>query len=147
VPFHVFSHGDFNVDNVVFEKKTHRPYFVDVHRSGFNDYTQDISVFLISNFRVPLFSKEARKRLDACNLEMYYFSKNFANEHSDHTFDLRLAFGLLRSFMTSTRFQFDQKFSTIMYHRAMDIMYRLIEYRSHLSEFKMEEDCFLYGNR
>jgi phosphate uptake regulator/aminoglycoside phosphotransferase len=145
-PFHVLSHGDFNVDNIVFDIKQQHPCFVDVHRSGFNDYVQDVSVFLVSNFRVPIFSEGVRSRLNDCSLEMYYFSKKFAEENHDHSFDLRLAFGLLRSFMTSTRFQFDERFSSLMFHRSMDLMYRIIEYKKHLKEFRLEEDCFLYGS-
>ncbi len=144
IPFVVLSHGDLNIDNVMFSMDRAHPVFVDVHRSCFNDYLQDVSVFIVSNFRVPIFSKKVRQVLNTCSLEMFYTSKRFAHAHGDNTFDARLAFGLLRSFMTSTRFQFDPKFNAIMHKRAMNIMVRLVDHGSHLKEFKLSEDDFVY---
>ena len=44
-PFSVFIHGDFNVDNVIYDPLADRVHFIDLHRSDQMDYVQDISVF------------------------------------------------------------------------------------------------------
>jgi hypothetical protein len=77
---------------------------------------------------------------------MFDVSRRFALDHGDAHFEARLAFGLLRSFTTSTRFQFDQQFSELMFNRGLDLLHRLVEYKKHLHEFKLEEDVFLYGS-
>ncbi|MFP4237626.1 MAG: PhoU domain-containing protein, partial [Desulfonatronovibrio sp.] len=46
-PFSVFIHGDFNSNNIIYNQKEQQIYFIDLHRSSYNDYVQDISVFLV----------------------------------------------------------------------------------------------------
>lgn len=144
VPFHVLCHGDFNIDNVIFEFNTYRPVFVDVHRSNFRDYVQDVSVFLVSNYRVPIFSHDVRSRLNHASLGMLHFARNFSKEHQDRTFELRLALGLIRSFTTSTRFELSKDFSSNMFDRALIIMQSLVSQRKNLDSFKIQDDWVVF---
>ncbi|MEZ6084203.1 MAG: hypothetical protein R3E58_09730 [Phycisphaerae bacterium] len=82
------------------------------------DYVQDVSVFLVSNFRMPVFDPDMRARIGDVMLDFYRFAKNYACEHDDDTFDARLALGLIRSFMSSTRFELDETFAKTMYLRS-----------------------------
>ena len=141
----VWSHGDFNVDNVVFEEKSLTPYFVDVHRSCFQDMVQDVSVFLVSNFRVPIFSKEVRQRLDHASMAMLQFARGFASKVKDESFEMRLALGLVRSFTTSTRFQMDVQFSELMFTRAVELMKWIVEQGHQPKGAKVPNEVILYG--
>ena len=46
---------------------------------------------------------------------MYEIGRSFAKKHDDETFDVRLAFGLARSLVTSTRFILDKSMSKKMF--------------------------------
>lgn len=143
-PFSVLIHGDFNVDNVVFDLNSNRPYFVDLHRAHLGDYAQDVSVFLVSNFRVPIFNKAVRKKLNQTNQKMFVFAREFSQKHKDKTFEARLALGLFRSFITSTRFQFDVEFSEMMFTRGLEVIRSLIKHKGKMEKFRLLEDVFLY---
>ncbi|MFT7044389.1 MAG: phosphate uptake regulator [Candidatus Azotimanducaceae bacterium] len=143
-PFSTLIHGDFNADNVIFQLDESRMYYVDVHRSGFGDYVQDVSVFLVSNFRVPIFSPDIRQRLNAANQRMYDCAADYAKKQKDQLFDARLALGLFRSLVTSTRFVFDQAFSYQLMDRAAMILQDLKSHEDNLKKFKMNTDLFLY---
>lgn len=143
-PFSTLVHGDFNVDNIIFSPDNKKMYFIDVHRSGYGDYTQDVSVFLISNFRIPIFSSDIRNRLNKTNMEMFKCARNFARRNKDTSFEARLAFGLFRSLITSTRFSFNKDFSTEMFERAIFILRELIESKDDLSKFRISHSVFLY---
>lgn len=126
-PFSVFIHGDFNINNVIYSHPDQRIYFIDLHRSQHADYVQDVSVFLVSNFRLPVFEREARERITRTIGSFYAFAGSFAAEHGDDTFDIRLGLGVARSLYTSTRFELNRGFAQSMYDRSVFLMERLAE--------------------
>jgi aminoglycoside phosphotransferase len=126
-PFSVYIHGDFNVDNIIFDPQEKRINFIDLHRSSYMDYLQDVSVFMVSNYRLQVFDPRVRQRImDLCHA-MYGFARAFAQEQGDQSFEIRLAMGLIRSFATSTRFILDKSLSERMFSRANYLMQRLLE--------------------
>jgi phosphate uptake regulator len=127
-PFSVFIHGDFNINNVIYNHLDQKVYFIDLHRSQHSDYVQDVSVFLVSNFRLPAFDRESRARITATIRSFYEFSKAFAKAHGDESFDIRLGLGVARSFYTSTRFELNRAFAHAMYNRCLFLMERLTEH-------------------
>ena len=102
-----------------------RVYFIDLHRASYFDYVQDLSVLMVSIYRLQVLSGETRKRMMDSAIEIYRFGRRFAKRHQDDTFELRLAAGLARSFATSTRFIFDKKLATRMHLRARYVLERL----------------------
>ena len=144
VPFTTLIHGDFNADNIILQMQQKKVHYVDVHRSRFGDYVQDVSVFLVSNIRIPIFSPDVRSRLNAANLAMYACGSNFARRQKDVWFDARLALGLFRSLITSTRFIFDKSFSTALYDRAELILDTLEHHEGDFKNFRLSESLFLY---
>lgn len=124
-PFSVLTHGDFNVDNLIYDPVQKRVYFIDLHRASYFDYVQDLSVLMVSIYRLQVLSGETRKRMMDSAIEIYRFGRRFAKRHQDDTFELRLAAGLARSFATSTRFIFDKKLATRMHLRARYVLERL----------------------
>jgi len=124
-PFGVLIHGDFNVNNVVYNHQKQRLHYLDVHRSRQQDYVQDVSVFLISNYRMPVFEPHLRDRIDWAIAEFYQFAAQFAAQNADATFPARLALALARSFYTSTRFELNYAFSREMFLRAHYLLERV----------------------
>ena len=125
-PFSVFIHGDFNTNNIIYHQKDQQVYFIDLHRSCYNDYVQDVSVFLASNFRLSNFDQDFRDNIHRMNRDFFQFARQFARNNHDDIFMARLAFGLVRSFFTSTRFELDPGFSRNMYQRAVFLAQKLL---------------------
>jgi phosphate uptake regulator/aminoglycoside phosphotransferase len=117
-PFSVYIHGDFNVDNIIYDPMERKINFIDLHRSSYMDYVQDISVFMVSNYRLRVVDPELRRRILDQSKDFYDFSAAYAKKHGDTSFDLRLALGLARSFATSTRFVLDKTLARAMWLRA-----------------------------
>jgi hypothetical protein len=109
------------------------------------DYVQDGSVFLVSNFRMPVFEEKLRDRLNGV-IEMFFeFLKNFAREQEDRTFDVRMALGLARSFYTSTRFEMNSDFAKEMYLRAVFLLEKVVNHHTHPWEaFKLPSHVLYY---
>ena len=117
-PFSVYIHGDFNVDNIIYDPMERKINFIDLHRSSYMDYVQDISVFMVSNYRLRVVDPELRRRILDQSQNFYDFAAAYAKKHGDTSFDLRLALGLARSFATSTRFVLDKTLARAMWLRA-----------------------------
>ena len=117
-PFSVYIHGDFNVDNIIYDPMERKINFIDLHRSSYMDYVQDISVFMVSNYRLRVVDPELRRRILDQSQDFYDFAAAYAKKHGDTSFNLRLALGLARSFATSTRFVLDKTLARAMWLRA-----------------------------
>jgi phosphate uptake regulator len=127
-PFSVFIHGDFNANNVVYSHAEQKIHFIDVHRSTHSDYVQDISVFLVSNFRIPVFDPVLRSRLNWMTGSMFEFARDFARSQGDVSFEARLALALARSFYTSIRFELKTDFAKSMFLRSHYLLDRLVRH-------------------
>ena len=144
-PFRVLIHGDFNADNVIYNHHEDKVHFIDLYRSAEMDYVQDISVFMVSNFRMPIFEAKTRERLNDVIVEFYHFAHDYAARHNDTTFDARLALGLARSFITSTRFELDEDFAKTMYLRSIYLLEKILSHRDRNWErFRLEEETLVY---
>ncbi|MFW5958107.1 MAG: PhoU domain-containing protein [Desulfosalsimonas sp.] len=127
-PFTVLIHGDLNANNVVYDHQRQRVYFIDLNRSRDFDYIQDVSVFLVSNFRLPVFETNFRARIYRIMEGFLRHSADFAAKYNDHTFDVRMALALARSFYTSTRFETNYAFAREMFLRAHLLMEKVIQH-------------------
>jgi phosphate uptake regulator len=144
-PFSVFIHGDFNTNNIIYNHEDQRINYIDLYRSRQADYVQDVSVFLVSNFRLPVFDVELRERINTVCLYFYEFFSGFAERNADPTFDARLALALARSFYTSTRFELEPRFAREMALRAHFLMERLAAHEGRAWEdFRLPEDVLFY---
>ena len=140
-PFSVLIHGDFNVSNVLYDHMAQRVHFIDLNRSKEFDYIQDVSVFLISNFRIPVQEPVVRERLNHIINDFFTYARAFADAHKDVTFDLRMAFALARSFYTSTRFELNTKFAREMMLRAHFLLEKILDHRPRpWEEFRLPVD-------
>ena len=126
-PFSVIGHGDFNVDNVIIGSDGEGIRLIDLHRSRPMDYLQDVSVFMVSNLRLRILDLGTRARAKGVVLRFYHFAKEFAVSNGDEQFDLRLALGLARSLITSTRFVLDRGLADSLFLRGRYLLERLSE--------------------
>lgn len=126
-PFSVYIHGDFNVDNIIYDPVEKKINFIDLHRSRYMDYVQDVSVFMVSMYRLQVLDAPIRRRILDMALEFYDFSAAYAKRSKDDTFEIRLALGLARSFATSTRFILDKSLARTMFLRARYLIERVLD--------------------
>jgi len=124
-PFSIFIHGDFNVNNIIYNHDRQRIHYIDLYRSRMADYVQDASVFLISNFRLPVFETTIRDRINRVIDHYFQFFSSFAQKHGDDAFEARMTLALVRSFYTSSRFELNYAFARDMYLRAQFLMEKL----------------------
>jgi phosphate uptake regulator/aminoglycoside phosphotransferase len=144
-PFTVHGHGDFNLDNIIYNARTQDVHFIDLHRSGPADYVADMAVLLVSNFRMPVFDTVIRDRLNLTIESLYAFTRGFAEFVSDETFQARMALGLIRSFTTSTRFELDRAFAESMLWRASYLLERLDAHRGRpWEQFSLPHEVLFY---
>ena len=127
-PLSVFIHGDFNINNIVYNHQEQRIHYIDLHRSADSDYVQDVSVFLVSNFRLPVFQEHGRAKLDFVEANFLEFARSFAARHGDETFEARLGLGLARSLMTSARFELNKPFARKMFHRGIYMLQQVLKH-------------------
>ncbi len=137
-PFSVFIHGDFNIDNIIYDPTEARINFIDLHRSRYMDYVQDVSVFMVSNYRLQSLDSKLRQRINEVIYIFYNNVAKFARQSNDKTFEIRLALGLARSFATSTRFILDKTLARQMMLRARFLLEQIIALDKHsISTFKI----------
>lgn len=144
-PFSVLIHGDLNLNNIIYNPDQERIHFIDLHRSRETDYVQDLSVLLVSAFRLPIFDPAIRRRLNETSLQFLAFARQFAAESGDATMEARLALALGRSFCTSTRFELNRKFAKKMYQRSIYIFEKLLSHTgSPWPDFRLADDVLIY---
>ena len=144
-PFTVLVHGDLNTDNIIYNHDERKIHLIDLYRSTETDYVQDLSVLLVSNFRIPVFEGRTRQVLNQVTLRAYDFARSFAAEMNDQTFTVRLMLGLARSFITSTRFEVDADFAKVMYMRAVYLLEKVIAGGDcDTEEFELSTDVLVY---
>jgi phosphate uptake regulator/aminoglycoside phosphotransferase (APT) family kinase protein len=144
-PFTVFIHGDFNVNNLVYDHTRQAVRFIDLYRSRDCDYVQDISVFLVSNYRLPVFEPALRERIRWVMREFLLFATGVAAERGDATFQARLALALARSLYTSTRFELNHHFAKDMYLRSHYLMERIVAHRGSWESFRLPAEVLDCG--
>ncbi|SLM32854.1 conserved hypothetical protein [Desulfamplus magnetovallimortis] len=143
-PFSVFIHGDFNTNNIVYNHEEEKINYIDLHRSKDADYVQDASVFLVSNFRMPVFEAEFRERLSRTTLYFLNVFRTFAKDNNDTTFEARMALALARSFFTSTRFELQYEFAGQMCQRAHMLMEKVLNHKDKWENFTLPDSILIY---
>ena len=143
-PFSVFIHGDCNSNNIIYNRKLDRIHYIDLHRSTDGDFCQDVSVFLVSNFRIPIFDNAYRRCVDRVSVNFLAFARDFAHDNGDTTFDARLCLGLGRSLITSTRFELHRRFARLMFQRGLYLLQLIARHDAPYDSFSLPEEAILY---
>ncbi len=144
-PFTVFTHGDCNTNNILLDQDSGVISFIDLYRSRQSDYLQDISVLLVSFFRMPIFAGSVRDRLNWIIEHIFQEAQTFAAENKDVYFDCRLALGMARSFIASTRFELNIEFAKEMFMRGQYILEKISSLKKEeLKHFRFPIDVLIY---
>jgi phosphate uptake regulator/aminoglycoside phosphotransferase len=125
-PFAVLLHGDFNLNNLVYDHTAQRIHYIDLHRSREGDYAQDTAVFLASNFRLPFFDLKARSQFELVMRQFLEFARSFAAEQGDTAFEARLTFAVARALATSARFEMNRSFARELFQRGVYLLERAV---------------------
>jgi Ser/Thr protein kinase RdoA (MazF antagonist) len=143
-PFATLIHGDFNTNNILYNTVDQTINYIDFYRTKEADYIQDASVFLVSNFRMPVFEPELRHRLNWIIDQFYDFFASFAQDNDDTTFEMRMALALSRSFYTSTRFELNHKFARDMFTRSHYLMEKILTHQDTVESFIFPKNVLFY---
>lgn len=143
VPKAVYIHGDFNLDNIIYHHADQSLNFIDLHRSEYLDYVQDLSVLMVSFYRLMNFDPLVRKRIRISMQKIYNFGAQYAHSIEDNRYHIRMALGLARSFLTSTRFVLDQTHAKAMHYRGRYLLEQLASLPSeHYDDFQIAKEIF-----
>jgi hypothetical protein len=104
-----------------------------------------MSVFLVSNFRIPEFRPRRRAALNHVIDLQLAFAREFAASQNDQTFDARLSLGLVRSLISSTRFDIRRTFAEEMLRRGLYLLERLGKVKDgRYADFQLPRDVLIY---
>lgn len=143
VPKSVYIHGDFNLDNIIYDSVEDEVNFIDLHRSDYQDYVQDLSVLMVSCYRIANFDPKVRKLIAQTMQAIYDFGADYANQINDHSYALRMALGLSRSFLTSTRFVLDKQHAKAMHFRARYLLEQIVRLSpQQLNHYRIPKEIF-----
>jgi phosphate transport system regulatory protein PhoU len=105
-PFSIWIHGDLNANNIVVDRDSKSVVFIDVHRSRYGDYLQDVAVLATSAER--RFPKgKAAKGVHRANELLLGVAEEFARTNGDTHYRMRLRLARARAYITSARLQQD----------------------------------------
>lgn len=143
VPHAIFIHGDFNLDNILYDAQNQQISFIDLHRSEYLDYVQDLSVLIVSCYRLKDFNPKVRKRISKTMKAIYDFGENIAHKNSDKSYHQRMALGLARSFISSTRFILDKEHAKKMHYKGRFLIEQItLLSPNKLNKFKVPKELF-----
>lgn len=143
IPKAVYIHGDFNVDNILYDPLEDSISFIDLHRSDYFDYVQDLSVFMVSNYRLPAQDAGIRKLIAQTMAAVYDFGSSYAKSVNDDSYHLRMSLGLSRSFLTSTRFVLNEAQAKSMHVKARYLLESIIQLKpDFFSNYRVPKELF-----
>lgn len=143
VPQAVYIHGDFNLDNIIYDSVEDEVNFIDLHRSDYQDFVQDLSVLMVSCYRIANFDPQVRKLIAQTMQAIYDFGADYADQINDESYALRMALGLSRSFLTSTRFVLDKEHAKAMHFRARYLMEQIVRLTpAQLNHYQIPKEIF-----
>lgn len=143
VPQAVYIHGDFNLDNIIYDSVENEVNFIDLHRSDYQDFVQDLSVLMVSCYRIANFDPQVRKLIAQTMQAIYDFGADYADQINDESYALRMALGLSRSFLTSTRFVLDKEHAKAMHFRARYLMEQIVRLTpQQLNHYQIPKEIF-----
>jgi phosphate uptake regulator len=105
-PFSIWIHGDLTAGNIVIDASTKSVVFIDVHRSRYGDYLQDVAVLATSAVRKFPRGKVA-KGIRRGNELLFDVAEEFARANGDRYVNERLRLARARALITSARLESD----------------------------------------
>ncbi len=104
--FSVWLHGDFNMNNIFYQEG--QIQFIDVHRSHYGDYLNDVGVFLVSTLRKPNVPDGISNDMANVREIINQMVADYGQDRKDANYSARLNLSLARSYITSSRIIVDK---------------------------------------
>jgi phosphate uptake regulator/aminoglycoside phosphotransferase (APT) family kinase protein len=120
-PFSIWVHGDLNANNVVVDQATNGVVFIDVHRSQYGDYLQDVAVLCTSALRRFPRGKAA-KGIARANEVLLEVAEEFGRKNGDRNFAVRLRLARARALITSARLENDPERAERLFVDGLDLL-------------------------
>jgi phosphate uptake regulator len=120
-PFSIWIHGDLNANNIVADLGTNSVVFIDVHRSKYGDYLQDVAVLATSALRKFPRGKIA-KGVRRANEVLLQAAEDFAETNQDPYYKVRLRLARARALMTSTRLELEPERAERLFVEGLDLL-------------------------
>jgi phosphate uptake regulator/aminoglycoside phosphotransferase (APT) family kinase protein len=120
-PFSIWIHGDLNANNIVVEGNN--VVFIDVHRSQYGDYVQDVATLSTSAVRRFPRGKVA-KSVARTNEVLFDVAAEFAHANDDKRYRDRLRLARARSLMTSARLEAEYDRAERLFVEGLDLLKR-----------------------
>ncbi len=119
-PFSVWLHGDYNVNNIIYDKGQIK--FIDVHRSHYGDYLSDVGVFFISTIRPPNLSESVRRDMEKVRSIIREAIEEFKESTLDKNQAKRFEISLARNYITSARIIVDKPHASWLFQQGVNIL-------------------------
>ncbi len=120
-PFSIWIHGDLNANNIVVDQPSESVVFIDVHRSQYGDYLQDVAVLCTSALR--RFPKgRVVKGIARANEVLLDVAEEFAHKNGDKHFKVRLRLARARALITSARLEADAQRAEALFVEGLDLL-------------------------
>ena len=100
-------HGDLNIDNVLYDPDSNTLTLIDLNRAREGDYIQDLAILMASFYRTPNYQRTIRQRIVTAMSRVHRFAHQVGPRLDDDAIDARLALGLARGLISSTRFIYE----------------------------------------
>jgi hypothetical protein len=120
-PFSIWIHGDLNANNIVVEGNN--VVFIDVHRSQYGDYVQDVATLSTSALRRFPRGKVA-KSVARTNEVLFDVAAQFAQQNGDKSYRDRLRLARARAFMTSSRLEAEYERAERLFVEGLGLLKR-----------------------
>jgi phosphate transport system regulatory protein PhoU len=123
-PFSIWIHGDLNANNIVVEEQSQSVIFIDVHRSQYGDYLQDVATLSTSALRrFP--TGRVLKSISRANEVLFDIAEDFASQNGDKQFKTRLRLARARALITSARLENEYERAERLFVDGLDLLKRV----------------------
>jgi thiamine kinase-like enzyme len=119
-PFSVWLHGDFNINNIIYNEGLVK--FIDVHRSNYGDYLCDVGVFMVSTIRHAPGREAVLEDMTRVREIVTDRIAGFAKEQNDCNWEPRLRLSLARSYITSARVIIDEMQARTLFETGLILL-------------------------
>jgi phosphate uptake regulator len=123
--FSVWLHGDFNINNLIYNKGELK--IIDVHRSKFGDNLADLGTFLVSTQRQPGFKPKIKEDMRKVRETAVKEVRVFAEENGDEFFVSRLDLVLARHYLTSARVIVNEDQARWLFTKGLNKLKRVVK--------------------
>jgi hypothetical protein len=126
-PFSIWIHGDLTAGNIVVDSSAKNVVFIDVHRSRYGDYLQDVAVLATSSVRKFPRAKVA-KGVRRGNDLLFDVAEEFARANGDRCVKERLRLARARALITSARLETDPGRAQVLFAEGLQMLRKVAKY-------------------